>query len=246
MGIFDVEDQSGSDDNSSKAHLSESESTSNESAPNSANGRGRKRTALIVVIVSILLLGFVGLAAVIGVYVWRSRSNPSANNQTPKEVKTKLEAFQGKAGIVLVKSYSETESLAGQYGGTVEVDAMELQDRSNGTRELGLIVNVKPSGQYTQASRSFIDYDEIDSLLKGIDYISNVKSATPPLKSFEAHYRTRGDFAIITYSQSDGKIGVAVAGTFIASNNVFLSTEDLVTLRSRVLAAKGILDQLKK
>jgi hypothetical protein len=246
MGIFDVDKQSGSDDEPSKAALSESEFQPDNESSDPVNGRGRKRTTLVVVVLAIVVLGFVVAATIVGISVWRSRSNATANNQIPKEGKTKLEAFQGKAGIVLVKSYSETEALTGQYGGTVEVDAMELQDRSNGAREVGLIVNVKPSGQYSQASRSFIDYDEIDSLLKGIDYISNVKSATAPLKNFEAHYRTRGDFAIITYSQADGKIGVAVAGTFIASNNVFLSTQDLGTLRSRVLAAKEILDQLKK
>ncbi|HSS18680.1 MAG TPA: hypothetical protein VLL54_01145 [Pyrinomonadaceae bacterium] len=248
MGIFNVDDEPGSSDESAKQTQSESDSQPNNYQHDPVNGSGRRRTRLIVVVVAIVVLAFVVAAAVTGVYVWRSRSsaNASANSQTPKEVRTKLEAFQGKAGTVLVKSYSETGAVTGQYGGSVEVDAMELQDRSNGAREMGLLVNVKPSGQYAQESRSFIDYDEIDSLLKGIDYISNVTSATPPLKMFEAHYRTRGDFAIVTYSQADGKIGVAVTGSAIRSNDVFLSTQDLGTLRSRVLAAKETLDQLKK
>lgn len=134
----------------------------------------------------------------------------------------------------------------GQYGGTVEVAAVELQDRSNISKALGLVIEVKGSGELSQTNRFFIDHDEIESLLKGIDYISRVTAPTVPLKHFEAHYRTKGDFAIITFNQTDGTIGVSVSGGPLSSNNIFISTQDLNTLRNHVVAGKKILDTLDK
>src|SRR4029434_4753566 len=158
-----------------------------------------------------------------------------------KQSKTKLEAFQAKAGTVLVKSYSEIMSITGTPSGQVAVDAMELQDRTNGSRALGLLIDIKPAGEYTQHSRSFIDFDEIDSLLKGIDYISKVTSAPPPLKNFEAHYQTRGDFSVVTFNESDGKIAASASSGLLGSNQVFLTAQDLSKLRQAIVSAKETL-----
>lgn len=248
--IFDIDNQKDSTGETSKTISSEAEAEPTaENVPSNAR-QGGKAVGIVLVLAVVVILGLLLTLGAIGVHFFRSLrnstslGNPTSPEAPAKEAKTKLETFQGKAGIVLVKSYSDLGSVSGTTGGSVEIAAMELQDRSNGTKASGLLVSVKPSGQYSQQSRSFIDHDEIESLLKGIDYINGVTAATPPLKNFEAHYRTRGDFSIVTYNKGDGTIGVAVTGNSIGSNDVFLNTPDLGTVKNYVISAKELLDKI--
>lgn len=239
--IFDVDSEK-SENNPDKQTSSDRSSSSDKATP--SNRLPHRRTVVLLTLVGILALGLVGILGAVGVYTFRA-FYPSSQAAPSKEAKTKLEAFQGKAGIVLVKSYSDLGSVLGQTGGIVQIKAMELQDRKNGSRAAGLLISVKASGEFGQQSRSFIDYDEIDSLIAGIDYITGITSPTAPLKSFEAQYRTRGDFSILTFNQTDGTIAAAVSGTTIGSNDVFLRTQDITTLKNYVVSAKKILDTLE-
>jgi len=74
--------------------------------------------------------------------------------------------------------------------------------RSQAGQFKGIVIDVKESGTYERSDRSFIDYDEIDSLFKGIDYISKVKPENTRLANFEAIYATKGDLKVVTFSSS--------------------------------------------
>ena len=205
----------------------------------------RRRIWVVLLLGSILMLLLIAVCA--GAFlIYRSVSTNSRilGSSDQRLPKTKLEAFQAKAGRILVKSYSEVGSVGGQPSGLVSVEAMELQDRSDGSSALGLVIEVSPSGEYSQKNRSFIDYDEIDSLLQGIDYISKVSTPTAPLKNFEAIYQTRGDFSVVTFNQSDGKISASVSGGLVGSSRVFLTTESLARFRQWVVSAKETLSKL--
>jgi hypothetical protein len=214
--------------------------------PNRETAQPRRRLLWILLIIG-SLLSLIVIAVSVGAFlIYRPISSDSRllNSSDQKVPKTKLEAFQAKAGRVLVKSYSEVGTVGGQTSGLVAIEALELQDRSDGSRALGLIIEVKPGGEYSQTSRSFIDYDEIDSLLKGIDYISNVTTATPPLKNFEALYQTRGNFSVVTFNQSDGKISASVSGGLVGSSRVYLTTQGLLSFRQWCVSAKETLGKL--
>ena len=210
---------------------------------NKRSPSSKAKKAIIITILAALIIIFL-IVGIGGVLIYQSRSSALGGNVEQKQLKTKLEAFQAKAGTVLVKSYSNITAIVGTPSGVVGVEAMELQDRSSGSRALGLVIDVKPAGEYTQHSRAFIDFDEIESLLKGIDYISKVTGPTAPLKNFEAHYKTRGDFSIITFNQSDGTIGVSVTGGVLSSNEVFLLIQDLSKLRQAIVTAKETLEKV--
>ena len=213
--------------------------------PQSRPPRSKAKKAIIAALIAALIIIAV-MVGIGGILAYQSRTSALGGSVEQKQLKTKLEAFQAKAGTVLVKSYSNIGAIVGTPSGLVGVEAMELQDRSNGSRALGLVIDVKPGGEYTQSSRSFIDSDEIDSLLKGIDYISNVTGPTAPLKNFEAHYKTRGDFSIITFNRSDGTIAASVADGLLSSNQVFLTIQDLSKLRQSIVTAKQTLDRVSQ
>src|SRR5207249_1034942 len=89
--------------------------------------------------------------------------------QKPTEPRTKLETFQAKTGAVLIKNFSEIGSV--YPGGVVYVTSYEFVDAQTGTKEYGIGIKVEEVGSLGRNDRAYVDYDEIDSLLAGIDYI---------------------------------------------------------------------------
>lgn len=159
-----------------------------------------------------------------------------------KEPKTKLEAFQAQTGAVVIKGFSHIGKLSAL--GSVEVTAMEFTDAATGKKQTGVVIEIKESGRLENTDRSFIDYDEVDSLLKGIDYISKATADVTKLSQFEATYKTKGYFRATTYSSS-GKIDAAVSSGYIRPATAFLSLQQLGELRAIIAQAKQKLDSVK-
>src|ERR1043165_3776858 len=91
---------------------------------------------------------------------------------------TKVEAFAAQVGSVIIKGYTKLGVARGDYG-SVEVQAMEFANANSGKKEYGVLLQVNEAGRLEREHRSYIDYDEIASLLNGIDYVAKTdKSAT--------------------------------------------------------------------
>ncbi len=156
---------------------------------------------------------------------------------TAQPPKTKLESFQAKTGVVIIKGYTEVGSING-IGGTVSVDAREFIDAANpAAKTTGVVIEVAESGRLQRSNRSLIDSDEIASLLKGIDYISSITSSVTKQSAFEAEYRTKGDFKVTVFSTKQGIEAAVSAGT-IGKTSVYLKTDDLQKLKSLINQAK--------
>src|SRR5690606_1670563 len=102
----------------------------------------------------------------------------------------------------------------------------------------GISITVKESGRLERENISFIDRDEIDSLLAGLDYISKVTKSATSLELFEADYRTKGDFTITVFNSKSGGLSAAVTSGRIGKTRAFLDIEDIQELRSLILKAK--------
>ena len=159
------------------------------------------------------------------------------------ESKTQLEAFGKQTGAVIIKGYSTLGAVSGS--GDISVDCIELTNASTGIKQLGIVIEVKESGRLERSESSFIDYDEIDSLIKGIDYISKVTSKATDLEDFEAIYKTKGDLAVVLFSFNSGKTGAAVRTGYIGAVTAFISVEKLGELRALIMQAKQKLDSIR-
>jgi hypothetical protein len=107
------------------------------------------------------------------------------------------------------------------------------------------LIEVKESGRLENSNRSFIDYDEVDALLTGLNYISQVTPSVTKLGMFEAMYKTKGYFSATAYSSKSGKIEAAVSSGYIRASSVFLSLQQLGELRTLIAQAKQKLDAVK-
>lgn len=165
---------------------------------------------------------------------------------TPKEPKTKLEAFEAKTGAVIIRGFSRVGTVRGQYGTTAEVVCNVFTDASSGKKEYGVSITTKQTSQFERKDSAYIDYDEIDSLIKGIDYIIKIEKGVTKLDQFQADYKTRAELLVSTYSDSSGKVNAAVQTGRFSPVTVFLSLDDLGQFKSLMQQAKTKIDEIRQ
>lgn len=169
----------------------------------------------------------------------------SAATENDGKPKTKLEEFQRQTGSVLIKGYTEIGSLvAGEPSlSSTSVRAMEFTSATTKKKSTGIVIEITiMSSRVTDSSRSFIDYDEIDDLLKGIDYIAKANADATKHDNFEVKYSTRGDFSATTFNSGNGETKAAIDVGRLSSH---LPMDKFAEFRSYIIKAKSKLDALK-
>jgi hypothetical protein len=162
----------------------------------------------------------------------------------PLEPRTKLEEVDWRYERVLIKGFTQV-ALMGSHGAEIRVDAVELKDVEAATRVTGLVIALRTTSDNPRENRSWIDYEEIDRLLKGIDAVSRVNETNTKLASFEARYRTLGDFEVNVFRQSrSGAAASVTSGTCDRVSGV-LTLDELDRLRAYIVEAKTRLDEIK-
>jgi len=158
--------------------------------------------------------------------------------------KTKLEAFEAQTGVTIVKGSVLIGSVNGQNG-VVSIRCKESRDASTDRKESGLAIEVR-EGE-AQADTTVIDYDELDSFLNAIDYISKVDYRVTTLPFFDVVYTTKGGLRIAAYSsaRSPGTIQAAVHSSHITNTRVLLSPQQLARFLSLIQESKAKLDSLR-
>lgn len=155
---------------------------------------------------------------------------------------TKLEAFSARTGVVLIKGYSSLGVLIGT--GRATIDSREFRDGGNPkNREYGISITVKEGGRVERESISYIDADEIDSLIRGIDYIARIDKTVTTMNEFEAQYRTKGDLSITTFSSGRGaETHVAISSGRVGRTTAFFKLSDLQGFKALIEKAKSEID----
>ena len=175
---------------------------------------------------------------------WSLSVEGSARAQDTNAPKTKLETFEAQTGTVIVKGSALIGSVSAQTG-TVSVKCKETIETSSGQKEYGVAVglNERPGSGDT----TIIDYDELDSFLDGIDYISKINPAAMSLPNFIAVYTTRGELRIAVYTSTrrPGTIQVALQSNRLGKTRVLLSTAQLAQFQNLIQQAKIKLDFLR-
>jgi hypothetical protein len=166
----------------------------------------------------------------------------SQQQTPPTPPKTKLEAFTGEVGVVVIKGYSDIGKVKGS--GNVSVTAMSFKNARTGDETKGLVLEVEEPGSSYRASpnRSYLDYDEVSGLIEGIDYIAKTDETSTPYPFYEGKYSTRGDFSLTVFNDSSGKKSVAVNSSRYGSHSAYLTMDQLKELRHLITKGRDILD----
>lgn len=157
---------------------------------------------------------------------------------------TYLQKFSDLPGQVIFRASSRVGTLRGK--GVVTITALHLWDDASpkqGTNGLSISVRDAETGGHEKTS--FVDYDEIDSLLKAIDSISGVDRNVSSMNSFEGGYRTRGDLVVATFSTGSG-IYLAISSGYCSPVTARFETTELNELKTFLQNAKSALDAGEK
>ncbi len=158
-----------------------------------------------------------------------------------KESTTKLELFLAEKGKLIVKDFYTLGKVVGSYQTSAKLDAAVLYTPGEEVEKIrGLRFIVEGGGRLDRSSTSFLDLEEIEGLLKAVDYmISLAKEWEAVQKDYtEVEFSTQGDFCIGFYQRgikqkaflSSGRIGRVVVH--------FSKMEKLNSIK--VLADKGL------
>jgi hypothetical protein len=179
----------------------------------------------------------------------RERTSRSTQNLTTisdiSEPLTNLEELDAKTGAVIVKNYTVIGALTG-LGGAVTVTGYEFVDTQSGRKEYGIGVELEESERAERAAveRLYVDYDELDSLIKSIDYVIKIeKSAT--MENFETQYKTRAEFTVTTFNRSTGALRASLSSGVMGRIRIGMTLGNLADFRKLLVDAKTTLDKIK-
>lgn len=156
---------------------------------------------------------------------------------------TRLEALDTQIGAVVVKNFTYVGSVTG-FGGIAMVTSYEFVDVQTGHKEYGIGVEVRETNRSEREARTYVDYDEIEALLRGLDYISRIDKSSS-LENFEAQYRTRGELTVSTFLRPNGTLQSEVAIGLFRKAAITISLGKLADFRKLLADAKATIDKIK-
>jgi len=162
----------------------------------------------------------------------------------PLEPRTKLEAIESRYERVITKGFSQFATITVR-GIEIRLDAIEMRDTADGTRAIGLVINLRESAENPRENRTFIDYQEIDRLIKSMESVAKVNETITKLASFEARYRTLGDMEINVFRQTRSGTAASLSIGICDRITVLMTLDELEKLRGHFIEAKARLDEIK-
>jgi hypothetical protein len=166
----------------------------------------------------------------------------------PSEPRTRLEDLEDRHNSVLIKGFTRITTIDSRE---VRIDAIEMRDTrktpvSSGVLfAKGIAVVLREGENQPGDNRAFVDYEELDSLLNGIDIISRVDETATKLAGFEARYKTNGDLEISVFRQTRSGTAVIIRTGICDRTTVTLSLDDLAKVKALIQEAKARLDEIR-
>jgi hypothetical protein len=159
------------------------------------------------------------------------QTTPQTEQRVSPPPATKMEAFKPAAGSLVTFGYNELGKIS-----RIAVDVRELKGLQ-GSPVRGVVVEVTQDEYHRE--RSFVDADEIEELLKGLEALLAVTANPTPFENFEIQYTTKGELEISVYNGSYGDINYSVeAGRTLKARRLGLERQDIHQLKALFEAAQ--------
>jgi len=155
-----------------------------------------------------------------------------------------LEAFATRTGAVVISGYTVMGGLQGV--GQVFVNIREEREAATPAQaQYGISVEIKDEGPTPGTVTAYVDEDELDGLIQGVDYISRLPKSVTSMRNFQAVYRTRAEFAVGTFSSALGEPGFVVQTGRPVIARAFFKQKDLEPFKALLTQAKQQLAQAR-
>jgi hypothetical protein len=169
-------------------------------------------------------------------------ASPARAEETNSYPKSRLELFEATTGTVLIRSTDELGGLAGKTGG-VAVRCREVREIGTNRREFAAVVTVTASDNVEDTT--VVDYEELDALIRAMDYVGRVDWSITSLSHFEAAYITRSGLKVATYSsRRSGTVEAFALSNRQVRCRANLTTAQFAQLRVFLEQAKAKIENL--
>ena len=164
----------------------------------------------------------------------------AARAQDTNALKTAIGLFEAQTGVVVIKGFAQVGQIS-TGAAVISVRAKESASLASGHKDYGIAVEIELA---QERARALVDYDELDPLLNGMDYLGKITFNATPLPGFEASITTKSGLRIIAFgSNRQGAIRA-----FLQYNDgprIPLASDQLNQLKNLINQAKTTLDSLK-
>jgi hypothetical protein len=168
---------------------------------------------------------------------------PFVNDQSSKPL-TELEIFQDTYGATLLKGYTDLPRIRGS-GGSLQIAIVDFRNVSNNSRVKGVSAEITLGERTADKARSFIEFAELESLIRGLTYISKVDRTATNLQNLEAVYTTKGEFSISNFFSFQGEPRVAITVGRYEPRTLILDQTSQTALIAQLQQAKTTLDEIQ-
>jgi hypothetical protein len=184
------------------------------------------------------------LCLTIGVFLFATRAPAQSTNLAPA---TELESVEDSTDQLVLKGSVLVGSM------TVETAVISLVCKEDAVINPGNEARTKLYGcsfgmQINNQSlgRTIIDEDEMDSLLKSIEYMKNITWSVTTLPAFNVTYTTKAGLRFSVFSENrQSKIGFSIRNSGM-EKGILLSSDQIAQLYSLLQQTKAKVDALRK
>ena len=153
---------------------------------------------------------------------------------------TDIGTLESMTNVLIVKGFGagDTVSLG---GGVLAVRLKESYIPGDGQKFQALVLDFVQDGVH---QRAVVDYAEIDSLLRALDYIRTATYDVTGLPGFEATYQSRDGFRVVGLG-SHRQSSVQTFVQFDGCQRILLDSDQMSQLRAAIAQGRNTLDGLK-
>jgi hypothetical protein len=166
---------------------------------------------------------------------------------TTNAPRTYFEIFKATPDALLIRGMTTIGTLSSDNGGEhnginypVEIRVERL---SNPLTAKSVYAVALRTGVAPQMQIDYIDYDELDAVIRSVRFISQSDSAVTPLDNYETVFRTRGGLSIAKIGKPGNTTIVVTSGDVNGVRNQ-MAPFNLAKLGDLIVAAKAEIDAL--
>jgi len=164
----------------------------------------------------------------------------AARAQDTNALKTEIGIFESQTGVVIIKGFGQVGSIT-TGSAIISVRCKESSSAATGHKDYGIAVVIEVNQQRGVA---IVDYDELDSLLNGMDYLGKMTYNVTSLPGFEATFTTKSSLELIAHGDKQ-QGGIRMFLQYDDSPRIPLASDQWIQLTKLIEQAKATLDSLR-
>jgi hypothetical protein len=164
----------------------------------------------------------------------------AARAQDTNALKTKIGIFESQTGVVIIKGFGPVGSVS-TGAAVISVRCKESSSAATSHKDYGIAVIIEVN---QWRGLAIVDYDEMDALLNGMDFIGKITYNVTSLPGFEATFTTKSDLKFMAIGNKQ-QGGIRTYLQYDDSPRISLTSDQWTQLLNLIGQAKTTLDSLR-